>query len=441
MKSYLKELIAKVRASAFFKNILIVMAGTGAAQVISISLVPIISRLFTPSDFGILGSFGAIAGIIASAATLDYSQAIMLPKEKENALGLLAVSLFFTAAISLLTLLICIVAPSLVNGLMHTRGAWPLALLVLSILISGLNYSCQAWAVRVKAFKQTSASQVIRSFAEKGASIGFGLLKLGAPGLIIGRMFGNVLASVNLVKVLLPDIRALKKQARREPMVRLAKEYRDFPMYSASQNVISAVSGGIPVLLLIRFFGLPTAGAYAFAMNVLTFPMGFILTSLRQVLFQKASESLHEGRSLAALYIKVTATLFAMALLPTTVILIWGPQLFTWVFGSQWHVAGELSRSLMIWMAVVFCNLPAVLFARIIRIQRFVFFYELFLLVARTVALVLGGLFLTASQTVMAYALVGAAMNAFLIFSVGRRVMRKEGSAGLGDLRNLLIGD
>jgi lipopolysaccharide exporter len=441
MKSYIKDLFLKVKTSVFFKNILVVMAGTGVAQIISIALAPIISRLFTPSDFGISGSFGAIAGIIAAGVTLEYSQAIMLPKEKENALGLLAISFVCAVVVSLSTLLLCLVAPATVNGLMKTQGAWPLALLVLSTLISGLNYACQAWAVRVKAFKQTSASQVVRSISGKGTSIGFGLLKLGAPGLIIGDILGNVAASFNLVKVLLPDLPALRKQARRGTMKRLAKEYRDFPTYSASQNVINAVSGGLPVLLLTRFFGLPIAGAYAFAITVLTFPMGFILSSLRQVLFQKAGESQHQGRSLAALYVKVTSTLFAMALLPTAIILIWGPQLFAWVFGSQWYTAGELSRGLMIWMAVVFCNLPAVLFGRIIRIQRFVFLYDLGLLAARTTALILGGLFLSAYQTVMLYAIVGAVMNAFLIFAVGRAIMKKEGPINLDSLRGFLIKD
>jgi O-antigen/teichoic acid export membrane protein len=159
------------------------------------------------------------------------------------------------------------------------------------------------------------------------------------------------------------------------------------------------------------------------------------------VLFQKANESHHQGRSLAALYVKVTAILFAMALLPAAVILIWGPQLFAWIFGPQWYTAGELSRSLMIWMAVVFCNLPAVLFGRIIRIQRFVFFYDLGLLGARTAALVLGGFFLSAYQTVMAYAVVGAVMNAFLILSVGRAVMKREGSARLDRLLDFMIED
>ena len=440
-RSYLRELTVKVKASVFFKNILVVMAGTGIAQVISIGLAPVISRLFTPSDFGIAGSFGAVAGIIAAGVTLEYSQAIMLPKEKDDALGLLAISFICTAAVSLATLLACLVAPATMNGIMKTAGLWPLALLVLSTLISGLNYACQAWAVRVKAFKVTSTSQVIRSLAGKGASIGFGVLKLGAPGLIIATILGNAVASVNLVRVLRPDLPALLTKTRRSGLAKLAGEYRDFPIYSASQNVINAVSAGLPVLLLTRFFGLPIAGAYAFAMTVLTFPMGFILSALRQVLFQKASESQHQGRSLAALYVKVTATLLALVLVPTAVILIWAPQLFAWVFGAQWVTAGELSRSLMIWMAVVFCNLPAVLFGRIIRIQRFVFFYDLGLLAARTAALVLGGLFLSAYQTVMAYALVGAVMNGFLILSVGRVLMKKEGPLNMDSLKGFLIED
>ncbi len=439
MTSYLGDLLEKIKASVFLKNILVVMAGTGVAQIISIALVPVISRLYVPSDFGISGSFGAVLGIIVSAVTLDYSQAVMLPKEPEKALGLLAVSFSSTVAISLLTALACVVAPGTVNGLMRTRGLWPLALLVLATFVSGVNYSCQAWAVRTKAFKRTSASQVVRSLAGKGTSIGFGFLRFGAPGLILGDIVGSLAASANLIGVVRPVLPGLKKQARRDVMRKLAREYRDFPTYSASQNVVNAVSGGLPVLLLTRFFGLPIAGAYAFAMNVLTFPMGFVLSALRQVLFQKASESQHQGRSLSALYVKVTATLFAMALVPTAVIMIWGPQLFAWVFGAQWYTAGELSRSLMLWMAVVFCNLPAVLFGRIIRIQRFVFFYDVSLLFARSAALVLGGLFLTASQTVLAYAIVGAAMNAFLIFSVGRAVMKREGSARLDNLLDLLI--
>jgi O-antigen/teichoic acid export membrane protein len=401
----------------------------------------VISRLFSPAEFGVSGSFGAVAGVIAAAVTLEYSQAIMLPRGKEDALGLLAVSLSSTSFVAFLTLTVCVLAPGFMNGLMQTQGVFPLTLLVVSTLVSGTNYSFQAWAVRAKAFKQTSTSQVIRSFSGKGATIGFGCLGAGAPGLIAGNIVGNALASINVFRVLVPDLGMLRKQATPSSMVKLAREYRDFPAYTASQGVINALSGGLPVLLLTRFFGLPVAGSYAFALNVLTFPMGFVLGALRQVLFQKASESQHQGRSLSALYIKVTATLFGMALLPTAVILAWGPQLFGWFFGAQWQTAGEFSRGLMIWMAVVFCNLPATLFGRIIRIQRFVFFYDVSLLVARTAALVVGGFFLSAAHTVMAYAIVGAAMNTYLIVAVGRAVMKNEGAARPDNLLSYLVED
>ena len=441
MTSLLEGVLVRARASEFLRNMLVVMAGSGAAQVISMALVPVISRLFSPAEFGVSGSFGAVAGVIAAAVTLEYSQAIMLPRSKEDALGLLAVSLSSTSFVAFLTLTVCVLAPGFINGLMQTQGVFPLTLLVVSTLISGTNYSFQAWAVRAKAFKQTSTSQVIRSFSGKGATIGFGLLGAGAPGLIAGNIVGNALASINVFRVLLPDLGMLRKQATPSSMVKLAREYRDFPAYTASQGVINALSGGLPVLLLTRYFGLPVAGSYAFALNVLTFPMGFVLGALRQVLFQKASESQHQGRSLSALYVKVTATLFGMALLPTAVILAWGPQLFGWFFGAQWQTAGEFSRGLMIWMAVVFCNLPATLFGRIIRIQRFVFFYDVSLLVARTAALVLGGFFLSASQTVMAYAIVGAAMNTYLIVAVGRAVMKNEGAARPDNLLSYLVED
>jgi len=167
--------------------------------------------------------------------------------------------------------------------------------------------------------------------------------------------------------------------------------------------------------------------------------MGFVLTALRQVLFQKAGETQHQGGSLGPLYVKITVGLFVLAFIPSLILFIWAPQLFTWIFGSQWYTAGEFARSLVLWMMFVFCNLPAVLFAQLIRIQRTVFLYDLVLLAARALALVLGGLYLNASKTIMLFSLVGAAMNIFLIFLVGYAVMKKEGPANLDRIRDYLM--
>jgi len=138
------------------------------------------------------------------------------------------------------------------------------------------------------------------------------------------------------------------------------------------------------------------------------------------------------------LYVKITAGLFGLALLPAILLIIWAPQLFSWVFGSQWHSAGDLARWLVFWLLFSFCNLPAVLFARIIRIQRTVFIYDLILLAARTVSLLVGGVFLTANHTVLIFSLVGAIMNFVLILLVGFALMNREGKVSLDEVRQSL---
>lgn len=431
-KLQLKHALSKIRKSIFVKNVLVVMSGTAVAQIIGFSLMPIISRLYSPSDFGVFGSFNAVLTVIAAGVTLQYTQAMMLPKEKEDAINLFIISCITTAIISVCCLVVCLFAPGFLQGLMKAPNAWMLVLLVIAVTVSGLNKACQAWCVRVKAFKHTSASQVIRSLSSNGTQVGLGYLYGGSLALIFATILGDVLASLNLAWVALSDLKVHWVKISWTRMKQLAKEYRDFPMYSASQNVINALSAGMAVILLTYFYGIVVAGAYVFGARILLIPMGFVLRALRQVLFQKAAETQHQSGNLVSLYVKTTAGLFALALFPSLVLFFWAPEIFTWVFGSQWHTAGEFAQSLVLWMMVVFCNLPAVLFARLIRIQRTVFFYDLVLLATRVLTLVLGGLYLSALNTVMLFALVGAVMNLFLILLVGYYVMKKEGHTNSG---------
>jgi len=433
----LKNLFASLKQSLFLKNILIVMSGTAIAQIIAYALYPIISRLFTPQDFGIFGSFSAVVGIIASLITLDYSQALMLPKEKSDAINLFCLSIISAIFITLIVSIFSIIKPSVFYNLTKTRGVWLLILFILTIFMSGINYASQAWAVRSKAFKQTSASQVIRSIGSSGSRIIFGAFKAGSFGLIISNIIAELGASINLIRVVIPDLMSLKNKINLSRIKSLAKEYIDFPLYSASQNFINAISSGLPVLLLTKFYGLTVAGAYAFGVSILQAPMGLVLTALRQVLFQRACEYQNEGKGIYLLYIRTVLILFAMAIIPSLILIIWAPQIFAFIFGARWHLAGVLARSLIIWLSVVFCNLPAVIFARIIRIQRFVFFYDLVLLALRTATLVLGGMYLKVTHTVMVFAIVGAAMNIFLIYYVGRKVAKREGKANLLSFKNM----
>jgi O-antigen/teichoic acid export membrane protein len=258
-------------------------------------------------------------------------------------------------------------------------------------------------------------------------------------GLIAGAIFADIVATFNLVGTVWKDYARLRSEVNWGRIKKVAKEYVDFPLYSASQNVINALSMGLPVLLLTQYFGVVVAGSYAFGVRLLWAPMSLLMRALRQVLFQRACEIHHSGGSLVFLYIRVTFGLFILALFPAACFIAAAPWLFSLLFGPQWVTAGEYSQSLAIWCVFASCNLPAVIFARLIRIQRTVFLYDLGLLALRVASLILGGLYLSASSTVMTFAIVGAVMNLFLILLVGRELRKREVSVSLEGVFSSLL--
>ena len=95
---------------------------------------------------------------------------------------------------------------------------------------------------------------------------------------------------------------------------------------------------------------------------------------------------------------------------------------------AEWLEAGEFARSLTLWLLFMFCNLPSVLFARIIRIQGKMFVFDLTVLAGRAAALIVGGIYLSATHTILLFSVFGAVMNVFYIVTVGRALYRLEGS-------------
>ena len=95
--------------SEFNRNILTLMTGTTIAQAIPIAISPILTRIYTPEDFGIFAIFLAITLIIGSIANGRYELAIMIPKKDEDAINIFALGFIITTFISLLLLVLVLI--------------------------------------------------------------------------------------------------------------------------------------------------------------------------------------------------------------------------------------------------------------------------------------------------------------------------------------------
>jgi O-antigen/teichoic acid export membrane protein len=406
------------------------MSGTAIAQAITVAVSPLLTRLFAPQAFGTLGVYLSLLAITGAAATLRFDQALMLPQEDDEAARLFWNAMLSVAAFSGLALLAFLLfRDTLRQALKMGEGSGALGLLPLSLLFFGSFLTLNSWSARRKQFGRSSLAQMLRSLAAAALQLLAGIFHAGAAGLIGAAAAGDGLAALVLGRWVRRSDGALLRRALAWERLRLAvKKYRDFPLFSTPQNLLNAVSQNIPLLLLAKFFGPVVAGHYVLGVRCIQVPMNFVLTSLRQVFFQKASETCNRGGDVYGLFRKATLGLLALVTLPAAAVVAFGPDIFAFVLGRQWAASGEYARWLVLWLALMFANVPAVLFAQIYRKQRVVLLQDVLLLALRVAALVIGGRRGSALLAVALYSLVGVAFNLFIIFWAAGFLRRSKGA-------------
>ena len=106
MINFLKNLYCELMESRYFKNLFVLTTGVGVSQLIPLFLLPILTRYFSPTDFGILAIFMAMVQLLAISTTLRLEMAIVLPKKDTDAALLCLIAFFFLSLFSLLVFII-----------------------------------------------------------------------------------------------------------------------------------------------------------------------------------------------------------------------------------------------------------------------------------------------------------------------------------------------
>lgn len=92
--------IKQITQNEFNRNVVTLLTGTTVAQAIPVMISPILTRIYTPEDFGVLALFIAITSIFGSIANARYELAIVLPEKDEDAVNIVALCILIAFSIS-----------------------------------------------------------------------------------------------------------------------------------------------------------------------------------------------------------------------------------------------------------------------------------------------------------------------------------------------------
>jgi O-antigen/teichoic acid export membrane protein len=412
-----KEWVRKTWKSEFVQNVVILMSGTALAQGLQFAVSPVLSRLFEPSAFGLLGVFLATKSIVSVVSAAKYELSIVLPERDEVAANLFVLAVGIVCLVSMFVLIGVVIARAELSTLLgEPRLApyfWWLSPMVLAAgLYQVLNY----WATRKKHYSRLSISQGIRSVGVAGTQVPAGYFRTGPTGLIGGQVAGQVLATVVLgVQILREDWRRIWECLSWRKMRVAAKKYKNFPVYTAPQDLTNSISQNIPSYLLAFFFSSQAVGFYWFTRRLLNAPSRLVGKAVRKVFYQRASEKHAEGKSIFSDLWKSTAGLAGVALIPTLVILLAGPPIFEFAFGEEWGRAGKYAQWLILWWAVGFINVPAMMLVHTFGLQHLLFGYEVFQALGRVLAIALGAYLGDDLTSIMLFSIVGVVCNGALV--------------------------
>ncbi|HZX00321.1 MAG TPA: oligosaccharide flippase family protein [Trueperaceae bacterium] len=415
------------------RNVGMLAVGTAAGHVVSVLAAPLLTRIYSPADFGLLSVFTAMAAIAGVAVSLRLELAVAVPADDGEGIEVVLVGVMLVAVMAALAAVVVTVFGDQLSAMVGEPDLRPLlAYLPLYLGSTGIFNMLNFWFARESRFAPVAALNTMRGILVAVVQYVLGLLRSGAAGLVAGHVAGPVVQAVGALAVS-SRIRSRMFVGRMSwGRVRsVLRRYRTFILYGTPQALVNAVNQSLPALVLTTTFNASIAGFYLMAHRLVSAPVSLVGRAVRQVIYPQLARALEDGDALRSA-IRTTLVMAAMAVPAAALVFVFGPDLFAWLLGPRWRVAGEFARWLILWLAVGFVNIPSVSLIPLLNMQRWHVVYEVIYLVARFAALLIGAQQDDAQLGIVLFAMVGVTFNLVLIYAPLKRLH----SLGLEDVES-----
>lgn len=377
--------------AGFLRNVFTLATGTTIAQFIPILAAPILSRLYTPADYGIMALYSSVAGILGIMATGMYAHAVILATDDREAANLLALAASITLGVSLMVTLIMVAFHGALVGLFSNPeiSVW-LYLVPVSVFLGGLLQGLTNWSNRKQQYRRLATNRVVVAVAGTGVQVTAGVAHAGGGGLIIGLLSGLGVSVGLLGGRVVKEDRANLKQASLPGMRQAAHTYWRFPIYVLPTEFINVAINQVPIFVLNTLANTASVGLYGMTQRVLGLPSALIANSITDVFKQRAASDYLKNGNCRDIYVKTFKLLLALAVVPFGLLFAFGPQMFGFIFGEQWVTAGEYARYLSIMFFFGFVSSPLSYVYFIAGRQREDLMLHIYMALSTLIALVLG---------------------------------------------------
>ena len=322
------------------------LAGGVLAQALPLLLGPLLTRLYSPAQFGTYFLLAAVAANVGVVACARYEFALPKARDDAEALSLGALSRWILAAVTALA------AVAGAAWALAQQALWPLWLPLLAGALGWLSLGTLS-AQRDQRFNALAAARVLQHGGGAALQAAAGLAGAGLTGLIAGPLAAALAAGM-----LLRTRAARWWRVPRMQLRAVAWQHRDFPFLNTPHAFLGALQDTLAVALIAVWQGPAEAGLWGLALRYLKAPATLVGGAVSQALYpalaQEAVVTVEARRAVRQLM----GVLSLVALPLVLAIGFGGPWAFEAAFGAPWRGAGELASALALYIGLHFVASP-----------------------------------------------------------------------------------
>lgn len=277
----LRERLRSLGADGIVRRTALLSGGVAIGQLALLLSTPILTRLCSPEAFGLFGVLYTIVTLFGVVGLLQLEPDLSLCKEEDVPTALLAQLTIGFVMVALLSLALFLwraygsapfAIPSWADWLLPLGGLLQLAVLPLSYL-----------HVRHRAYATYARQRMNRLLGQAAGQLVFAGFGLGALGLWLGLLCGQLAALATGWRSLVPDLRRIRPHHFRYfvPYLRRAHQY---PLWVLPSALFGTASQQLPPLLAALVFSPAEAGLLLLVQRVFLLPIRLLSHAVSQAI-------------------------------------------------------------------------------------------------------------------------------------------------------------
>lgn len=317
-----------MRLNKFIGDSFLMILSSGIAQVILIITTPIITRLYSPAEFGEFTIFSNIAMILIPIINARYDLLIVNAKNDRSANILSQIS--FLISLLILLILIPILA---ISAWLYPNFVLDFIFIIIMLFLVSLTNIFTNYLNKERKYKVLSLINVFRAGSMALLQIIFGLLSLGSLGLIIG-------FSLSYITGITLGYKTFKKHfnivRNKEETKALFLENKNQLVYSTPSILLNSLSFSVVVFFIGILYTNTEVGIYGMAIRVLGIPVTIISLGLSKIFMQQANDYYIERGNFRNLLLKFSSTLVIVSIILYVPLYLFSEELVNILLGHSW---------------------------------------------------------------------------------------------------------